>query len=130
VIILLYGIPAALFLVRFRKTLLVSRPALVLMGMAMGFFVVAATSDVFKLPVEQISELLCSACVIAAVLLLGLSHVRLALEDLWAGHVPAEPSFRVFLAGAGGGNGSPTSESQSAIVSEVPVPDANPVVRP
>jgi hypothetical protein len=118
VIILLYAIPAAIFLVRFRKTMLASRPALVLMGVALAFFMVSATSDVFKLPVEQISELLCSGCVIVAVLLLGLTHVRLALEDLWAGHAPAEPSFRVFLPGAAGGNGGQTSEPPSAVVSE------------
>jgi hypothetical protein len=113
VIILLYAIPAALVLTRFRKTIFASRPALVLMGVALAFYMVAAVSDVFKLPVERISELACSACVIAAVMLLGLSHVRRALEELQA--APAEPSFRVFVAG---GNGSPANEPRSTMVSE------------
>ncbi len=121
VIILLYAIPAAVVLARFRKTIFASRRALALMVVAMAFYTVAAFSDVFKLPVERLAELACSACIIAAVMFLGLSHVRMALEELKV--APAKPSFKVFVTGgnggkgANGGNGGPVDEPQSVAVS-------------
>lgn len=121
VIILLYAIPAAYVLVRFRKTIFASRRALALMGVALAFYVLAAFSDVFKLPVERLAELACSACIITAVMFLGLSHVRTAVEEIRA--VPPKPSFNVFVGGGNGekggngGNSSPAEEPQSAVVS-------------
>jgi hypothetical protein len=50
-------------------------------------------------------------------MLLGLSHVRLALEDLGVIGLPAEPSLKVLLASGNGTKAGPVSETRSAVVS-------------
>jgi hypothetical protein len=117
VIILLYSVPAFLFLARFRKTILASRPALILMGLALVFYLVGALGDLFKLPVERISELLSSACIIASVMLLGLSHMQRALEGLLARDLPQEPSLDVLGISGDGGQTSPRGEARSPTLS-------------
>ena len=76
VIILLYGIPALLFLFFFRKTLLASKAAIFFFVAAVAMFGVGAVSDALKLPIEEICEIISSICIISGVLSLGVHHIR------------------------------------------------------
>jgi hypothetical protein len=118
-IVVLYAIPAILFLAKFRKTILASRGALVLLDTAVAFFMVSAVSQVFKHPVEQVSELLFWMCTIAAVMKLGLRHLAVALDGRFATPssdrtcVPATPS----LPQQGvGGKGRERSEADTPVL--------------
>ena len=75
VIIMLYGIPAILFVYWFRKTLLASRAAMLLFGAALAAFALAAISDGLTLPIEEICEITSSICLLAGVLTLGICHI-------------------------------------------------------
>jgi hypothetical protein len=118
-IIVLYALPAILFLARFRETILASRGALVLLDTAVAFFMVSAVSQVFRHSVEQVSELLFWMCTIAAVMKLGLRHVAAALDDRFARpstdrtRVPATPRLEGLSVG---GNGSDGSESDTPVL--------------
>ncbi len=75
VIIMLYGIPALLFVWWFRKTLVASKAAVLLFGAALGAFGLAAISDSLVLPIEELCEMTSSICLLAGVLTLGICHI-------------------------------------------------------
>ncbi|MBT8138076.1 MAG: hypothetical protein KJO54_13760 [Gammaproteobacteria bacterium] len=80
-IVLLYALPAGLYLLFFWRSILAARWASALMVAAFCSFVLAALADVAAIPAEEPLELLASALIVASVLVLGLHHTRRA-----AGH--------------------------------------------
>ncbi len=97
-IILLAGVVAIRILVRYRETILASRGALGLMGIAVALFLAGALSDPSGFPVEQVSGLLVPACGIASLMVLGISQLRAAIVDLRPA-APTAPSFTIFRFG-------------------------------
>lgn len=76
VLILAMAVPVGLFVFYFRSLLLASRRAVVALAAGVLCFLVAAVSDLFAWPIEAASEVLASACLLAAFLLLGLHLTR------------------------------------------------------
>ncbi len=101
-VILLASVVAGLFLTRYRKTILASRGALALMGIALALFLAGALNDTSGLPVEQMSRLLGPVCGIASLMVLGISQLRTAIVGLRPA-APTAPSFTLFYCE---GNGS------------------------
>jgi hypothetical protein len=115
-IAVLYAVPAVLFLAKFRETILASRGALVLLDTAVAFFMVSAVSQVFKHPVELVSDLLFWICTIVALMKLGLRHVATALDDRFA-TPSSRPTFvpvtSPLVKQRVGGNGRERSEAEA-----------------
>jgi hypothetical protein len=104
-IVLYAGVTAALFMTRYRKTILASRGALGLMVIALAVFAAGAFNLTSGLPVEQVSGLLAPLCGIAALMVLGISQLRTALIELRPA-VHTVPSFTLFyIEGDGSGVG-------------------------
>jgi len=81
-IIVSYLIPVSGFLYYFRRELLSNRTSLWVLAGAVFFLSVATLADVFtfKIPVEEISEIIASLCLITAFLLLGLNYLNNIIE--------------------------------------------------
>lgn len=75
-VVVLFALPAALFLIAFRSVLLASRGAALLFGLGMLGFVLSAVADVLTLPIEEAAEVLATLCLAAGTMVLGLHHTR------------------------------------------------------
>ncbi len=75
-VVVLFALPAALFLIAFRSVLLASRGAALLFGLGMLGFVLSAAADVLTLPIEEAAEVLATLCLAAGTMVLGLHHTR------------------------------------------------------
>lgn len=80
-IILSYGIPAAAFLLLFRKFILAERRALLLFGLGFFVFLVSGLSDALAIPFEELLEPLASVFIYSGVFSLGLYHVHAVMNN-------------------------------------------------
>jgi hypothetical protein len=94
-VVALGGVLAVLLLLKYRETILASRLAFGLMGIAVAFFVTGAMNDSSGLPAEQMSGLLGPVCCVVSLMVLGISHVRTAIVDMRPAASPL-PSFTLF----------------------------------
>lgn len=76
VVVVLFALPAAAFLFLFRTVILASRAASALFAVSLLVFLAAAAADLLDLPGEEAAEVLVTICLAAAMLLLGLHHLR------------------------------------------------------
>ena len=75
-IIMLYGVPALMFVGYFFKTLWVSKKSIGLFVGAIFLFAVGAVADGYALPIEEFCEVASSICLIAGVMSLGVHYTR------------------------------------------------------
>ena len=83
VILMLYALPAAAFVVSFRDILLAPGRVRLLVGGAAGLFALAVLSDVGRLPSEEFAELAAGACVVGALVLLMIRDLAEGLGLSW-----------------------------------------------
>lgn len=84
VIIALYVVPAAIFLIVFRDILLASRTARILFGVAFGLFVLTAAADLFSIPKEDLLEPIASLVLFAGFIALAVNALQRAAHEFAA----------------------------------------------
>jgi len=80
-VILTYGLVGIIFLLNFRRVLSQSRRALVLFGIAITLFVLAAIGDFLVIRAEEILELISSLCIFSGVIVLGVHILEAKLSS-------------------------------------------------
>jgi hypothetical protein len=75
-IILSYLIPVSFFLYYFRRELMSNAGTIRAMGGVIFFLTISTLSDIFTLPIEEVSELITSFLLVVAFLLLGSGHIK------------------------------------------------------
>lgn len=107
-VVALGGVLAVLLLLKYRETILASRLAFALLGIAAALFAVGTLHDTSGLPAEQVFGLYGPVCCVVGLMVLGIAHVRMAIVDLRPA-APAAPSFTLF---GGEGNGLAPKDSR------------------
>lgn len=81
-IVLFFVVPAVAILIFFRSVIFASRPATFLFAICFACFLFAAVADILALPIEEPVEVIATAIMLAALLMLGLHHLRDSLNRI------------------------------------------------